>query len=73
MSSTDAPEKNGFAYDDAEQGGNISPIQEEEEDPQTHTFSRFYVHWRIFFHIFIFLPFTGYVAPQIRDICRFYP
>ena len=62
------PEKNGFARGDAEQGGNISPIQGEEEDRQTHTFSRFYVYCRVFFHIFIFLLFTGYVAPQIRDI-----
>jgi hypothetical protein len=60
------PEKNGFAHGDAEQGGNINPIQE--EDPQTHAFSGFYVYWRTFFHIFIFLLFTGYVGPQIRDI-----
>jgi hypothetical protein len=62
------PEKNGFARGDAEGGGDISPIQEEENNRQTHSFSRFYVYSRIFFHIFIFLLFTGYVAPQIRGI-----
>lgn len=62
------PEKNGFAHGDAEQGENISPIQEEENNPQTHLFSRFYVYSRIFFHIFIFLLFTGYVAPRVRGI-----
>jgi concentrative nucleoside transporter, CNT family len=62
------PEKNGFAHGDAEGGGSIGPIQEEENNPQTHTFSRFYVYSRIFFHVFIFLLFTGYVAPQIRGI-----
>ncbi|KAH0536277.1 hypothetical protein FGG08_006838 [Glutinoglossum americanum] len=53
-------EQAGFAYGDAEQGGNGSPTQGEEEDTQSHSFSRFYVHWRIFFHIFIFLLFTGW-------------
>jgi concentrative nucleoside transporter, CNT family len=62
------PEKNGFADGDAEQGENISPIQEEENNPQTHPFSRFYTSLRIFFHIFIFLLFTGYVAAQIHGI-----
>lgn len=31
-----------------------------EEDPQTHTFSNFYRRYRIFFHIFIWIFFTGW-------------
>jgi hypothetical protein len=65
-------EKNGIKYGDAEQGGHsVQPIQEEEEDPQTHTFSRFYVHWRIFFHVFIWLLFTGYVASQLCNVSAY--
>jgi hypothetical protein len=63
-------EKNGITYD-AEQAKDVGPIQSEEEDPQGHKFARFYAHWRIFFHIFIWLLFTGYVAPQLRDVSCF--
>jgi len=57
-------EKSGLHYNDAEQG----PITESEEDPQTHPLARYYVHWRIFVHVFIWLLFTGYVALQLRDV-----
>ena len=42
---------------DAEKG-NLSPIRSE-EDPQSHKFARFYATYRIFFHLFIWLVFTG--------------
>ncbi|KAF2839224.1 hypothetical protein M501DRAFT_992196 [Patellaria atrata CBS 101060] len=51
----------GDAYD-AEKGS-ISPTRnnmEPEEDPKTHTVSNFYRKWRIFFHLFIWLFFTGW-------------
>lgn len=51
------PEKGGVEVEDAEKG--VSPIRSEEADPQTHTFSRFYAKYRIFFHLFIWLLFTG--------------
>lgn len=38
--------------------GDLSPIRSE-DDPQTHTFSNFYRKYRIFFHLFIWLFFTG--------------
>ena len=47
---------------DAEQDG-LSPISSE-EDPQTHTFSSFYSRYRIFFHLFVWLLFTGYVKSR---------
>ena len=54
-------DKNGeINIADTEKGNNI-PL-DAEEDPQTHTFSRFYRRYRIFFHIFIWLLFTGLVA-----------
>ena len=37
----------------------LAPI-DSEEDPQTHTFSNFYRKYRIFFHLFIWLFFTGW-------------
>ena len=52
-------EKGEVEVGDAEKG--ITPVRYEEEDPQTHTFSRFYGRYRIFFHLFIWLLFTGYV------------
>ncbi|KAF2735756.1 H+/nucleoside cotransporter-like protein [Polyplosphaeria fusca] len=36
------------------------PAVIEEEDPKRHTFSRFYKSYRIFFHIFIGMLFTGW-------------
>ena len=44
---------------DAE-NGTLSPVRSE-EDPQTHTLSSFYAKYRIFFHLFIWLLFTGLV------------
>ncbi len=37
----------------------LAPI-DSEEDPQTHTFSNFYRRYRIFFHLLIWLFFTGW-------------
>ena len=45
---------------DAEKG-TLSPIRSE-EDPQTHTVSTFYAKYRIFFHVFVWLLFTGLVS-----------
>ena len=44
---------------DAEKG-TLEPVRSE-EDPQTHTFSTFYAKHRIYFHLFIWLLFTGCV------------
>lgn len=52
-------EKGAVELGDAEKG--MSPVRYEEDDPQTHTFSRFYAKYRIFFHLFVWLLFTGYV------------
>ncbi|KAF6226450.1 hypothetical protein HO133_009316 [Letharia lupina] len=43
---------------DPEQG-TMSPSRSE-EDPQTHTFSNFYKRYRIFFHLFVWIVFTGW-------------
>ena len=43
---------------DAEKGI-MSPAPLEEEDPQSHKVSAFYVKYRIFFHLFVWLFFTG--------------
>ncbi|CAD6593838.1 MAG: hypothetical protein ASARMPREDX12_007695 [Alectoria sarmentosa] len=43
---------------DREQGA-LSPSRSE-EDPQTHTFSNLYKRYRIFFHLFVWLFFTGW-------------
>ncbi|KAI9871559.1 MAG: hypothetical protein M1830_002755 [Pleopsidium flavum] len=51
-------EKVGIEVGDAEKG--MSPVRSNDEDPQTHTFSRFYAKYRICFHIFIWLLFTGW-------------
>ena len=51
-------QKAGITVTDAEKGG-LSPVQSE-EDPQSHTFARFYSRYKIFFHLFIWLLFTGY-------------
>jgi len=59
-------EKGGVEVGDAEKG--ISQVRYQEEDPQTHTFSSFYGKYRIFFHLFIWLLFTGYVrSSALRD------
>ena len=46
------------AFGDPEKN-DLSPIRSE-EDPQTHTFSNFYRRYRLFFHLFIWLLFTGW-------------
>lgn len=55
------PSKASAAVKDAEKG-DVSSDGLEEEDPRTHTFSNFYRKYRIFFHLFIWLFFTGYVS-----------
>jgi len=57
-------EKDGaIAYDhkyDAENGG-MGPVDSspQEKDPQGHKVARFYARYRIFFHLFLFMLFTG--------------
>ena len=54
-------EKNGgFSTDDIDRDS-VIPVggAGDEEDPQGHAFSRFYAKYRIFFHIFIAMLFTG--------------
>lgn len=41
-----------------------------EEDPRTHTFSNFYSKYRIFFHLFIWLLFTGLVKHLLLPLRR---
>ena len=41
--------------------GDLSLNGLEEDDPRTHTLSNFYRKYRIFFHLFVWLFFTGYV------------
>ena len=62
-------QKAGVNVTDTEKGG-LSPIQSE-EDPQSHTFARFYSRYRIFFHLFVWLLFTGYeiLPPHSIDYC----
>ena len=51
-----------FIASDAEKA-TISPTTTTEgEDQKKHKFSRFYAKYRIFFHLFIWLVFTGYVS-----------
>lgn len=61
-------EKGGYMVDPVDQekgavghttahGSNVN--SDGEEDPKTHKLSGFYKHYRIFFHIFLFLFFTG--------------
>lgn len=56
---------------DAEKGG--FGREGSEEDPRTHTLSDFYLKYRVFFHLFIWLIFTGcvdafYLAPIVMPI-----
>jgi len=46
---------------DAEKAA-MSPERLDEADPRSHTLSSFYLKHRMFFHLFIWLFFTGYVA-----------
>lgn len=56
------PEKGGGVVEEDPEKGKISPTKmSEEEDPKSHKFSHFYAKYRIFFHLFIWLLFTGYV------------
>lgn len=41
------------------ENANISSALTEEKDPRSHAFSVFYAKYRIFFHLFIWLFFTG--------------
>ena len=52
-------EKNN-AIQDAEIG-ELGLVASDEDEPKKHRFSRFYARYRIFFHLFIWLLFTGYV------------
>ena len=45
---------------DAEKG-DLSRHDSSEQDPRTHTLSNIYLKYRIFFHLFIWLLFTGFV------------
>lgn len=40
----------------------MSPGSLHEADPRTHTLSNFYLKYRLVFHLFVWLFFTGYVA-----------
>ncbi|KAL8900001.1 MAG: hypothetical protein Q9192_001288 [Flavoplaca navasiana] len=40
--------------------GNFSPDDRSNEDPRTHTFSTFYLKYRIYFHLFVWLFFTSW-------------
>lgn len=51
---------------DAEKAA-MSPERLDEADPRTHTLSRFYLKYRLFFHLFIWLFFTGYVAHVLQE------
>ena len=45
--------------------GNFSPDDRSNEDPRTHTFSTFYLKYRIYFHLFVWLFFTRSVHYSI--------
>ena len=57
-------EKKGQVHVIDEEKGTSSPI-EQEVDPQTHTLSNFYARFRVYFHVFIWLLFTGYVVSYL--------
>ncbi|KAL8675154.1 MAG: hypothetical protein Q9168_000407 [Polycauliona sp. 1 TL-2023] len=40
--------------------GNLNSDSTSDEDPRTHTFSSFYLRYRVYFHLFIWLLFTGW-------------
>ena len=50
--------KESAAAVDPEQGA-MSPSRSD-EDPQTHTLSNFYKRYRIYFHLFVWIVFTGW-------------
>ena len=52
-------EKGDAKVHDAEKGARTLSPEYEEGDPQRHGFARFYSKWKIFFHLFIWLLFTG--------------
>ena len=52
------PSKGSTEIMDSEKGA-MSPERLDEGDPQSHTLSNFYLKYRIFFHLFIWLVFTG--------------
>ncbi|KAL8683396.1 MAG: hypothetical protein Q9186_000658 [Xanthomendoza sp. 1 TL-2023] len=51
--------KGSAAVADAEKG-NFSPDNRSDEDPRTHTLSSFYQKYRVYFHLFLWLFFTGW-------------
>lgn len=53
----------GVVERDAEKGG-ISPTltQQEEDDPRSHRFSRFYTRWKVLFHAAFLALMTGYAV-----------
>ncbi|KAL9007041.1 MAG: hypothetical protein Q9188_000245 [Gyalolechia gomerana] len=55
----------------AEKGG-FSRDNSSEEDPRTHTSSNFYMKYRLFFHLFIWLLFTGLWLALTLRLCFFY-
>ncbi|KAI9840578.1 MAG: hypothetical protein M1837_001517 [Sclerophora amabilis] len=54
------PEKAGMGVEDPEKGSVSPGPSRDETDPQRHTFSTVYAKYRIFFHLFIWLLFTGW-------------
>lgn len=44
-----------------------NPESLDEVDPRTHTLSSFYLKYRLVFHLFIWLFFTGYVARVLEE------
>ncbi|KAL8943347.1 MAG: hypothetical protein Q9216_001122 [Gyalolechia sp. 2 TL-2023] len=52
---------------DAEKGS-FGRDSSAEEDPRTHTLSNFYLRYRLFFHIFIWLLFTGFKLLQNHGV-----
>lgn len=53
------------ATSDSEKGVLEMASSDEEDSEKKHKFSRFYARYRIFFHLFIWLLFTGYVIPLL--------
>lgn len=55
-------------FTDAEKG-NLSPDRSD-EDPRTHQISNVYLQYRVFFHLFIWLLFTGFVDLELCPMSR---
>ena len=63
--------KAGAGGRDSEKG-DMGPVGLEDEGPQTRTLSSFYGRYRVFFHLFVWLFFTGYVLPRgnSKGLCQ---